>query len=71
MTLEQSGFDLFAKRIDAKGNVTFEMHRVWDKMRFLSARLDDAVAENEKENSTKAAFIQITEAEYLKNRKAK
>lgn len=54
--------DLFIKRVDKDGNVTYSQHRVWDRERFLAAQKKDAVKEQ-------YHVEQVTKDDFLKRRK--
>lgn len=70
---ENVGFDLFMRHTDTDGKATVRSTRVWDKALFLAAREAEAQRENakakEKGKPALAAAQQITQEQYLKERK--
>lgn len=55
------GTDLYLKHVDVEGKAHLSRHRVWDAERFLTARQQEAAAENVKKGSTKARVELSTE----------
>lgn len=76
MTLTTLGRDIYLRHTDTNGRAHVQQHRVWDVERFVlsqqkaAARLNvDAVKEDPKAK-TLAHVAQITEDQYLTERKA-
>lgn len=57
---ELIGFDLFLKRTDKDGLVSFTDHRVWSADLFMEARSNEVTKEG-----GKASVVRITKAEYI------
>lgn len=59
-----NGLDFYLFQRDEKGNATFSAHRVWDKEKFIRAKMNEAAKLNATHNTGRAVALQITAEAY-------
>lgn len=71
MTVEMTTRDLWMRHTDVNGKSYVAEHRVWDAVRFVAARQQEAAMLNDKQTPGQprlAAAEQITEEQYRKEK---
>ena len=64
-----TGRDVYVRHTVVNGKRTVDMHRVWDVGLFMEARLKDCRKANAEAKDGKADIEQITQDQYLMERK--